>query len=140
MKTIKITWQRLVDGQGQTCDRCGGTEQELHKALRFLTKALAPAGITFALETRPMEEKEFTQDPSQSNRLWIDGKPLEKWVQGEAGASPCCGPCGDSQCRTVTVAGVAYETIPAELIIKAALLAVERQVKKLAAQPPLRPR
>ncbi len=136
MKTIKITWQRLVDEQGQTCDRCGGTEQELHKALRFLAKALAPAGIAFALETRAMDDKEFAQDPSQSNRIWVDGKPLEKWVKGEAGASPCCGPCGDSQCRTVTVAGAIYETIPAELIIKAAFKAVERHIKKLAAKPP----
>jgi hypothetical protein len=140
MKTIKITWQRLVDEQGQTCDRCGGTEQELHKALRFLAKALAPAGIAFALETRAMDDKEFARDPSQSNRLWIDGKPLEKWVQGEAGSSSCCGPCGDSQCRTVTVAGATHETIPAELIIKAALLAVARYVNKLSAQPPPKPR
>jgi hypothetical protein len=138
MKTIKITWQRLVDEQGRTCERCGGTEQELHKALRFLVKALAPAGIAFALETRAMDDKEFAQDPSQSNRLWIDGKPLEKWVKGEAGASPCCGPCGDSQCRTVSVEGATYETIPAELIIKAALLAVERHVKKLAAKQPIK--
>lgn len=140
MKTIKITWQRLVDEQGQTCDRCGGTEQELHKALRFLVKALAPAGIAFSLETKSLDSQEFARDPTKSNRIWVDGKPLEKWVKGEAGASPCCGPCGDSECRTVNVAGITYETIPAELIIKAALKAVERHIKKLAAKPPMKPR
>ena len=136
MKTIKIIWQRLVDDQGQTCDRCGGTEQELHKALRFLIKSLAPAGIAFSLETKSLDPQEFARDPSQSNRIWVDGKPLEKWVKAETGASPCCGPCGDAECRTVNVEGTTYETIPAELIIRAALLAVEREVKKLTAKPP----
>lgn len=136
MKTIKITWQRLVDDEGRTCDRCGGTEQELHKALRFLAKSLMPLGIAFSLETRALETREFDRDPSQSNRLWIDNKPLEQWLRAETGASPCCGPCGDAQCRTVTVEGTTFETIPAELIVKAALLAVEREVKKLTAKPP----
>jgi hypothetical protein len=131
MKTIKIVWQRLVDEQGQTCPRCSATEQELHKALRFLTKSLLPLGIAFSLETQALGRQEFDQDPSQSNRLWIDKKPLEKWVKGESGASPCCGPCGDAECRTLTVGDKTYETIPAELIIKAALLSVEREVKRL---------
>jgi hypothetical protein len=136
MKTINIVWQRLVDESGQTCDRCGGTEQELHKALRFLTRSLAPIGIAFSLETRAMDNQEFSQNPSESNRIWIDGKLLEKWLKGETGVSPCCGPCGEAQCRTVTVEGATFETIPAELIIKAALLAVEREVTKLTAKQP----
>jgi hypothetical protein len=136
MKTIKIIWQRLVDEQGRTCDRCGGTEAELHKALRFLTKALAPVGITFSLETRVLNPEEFARDPSQSNRVWLDGRPLEEWLQAEVKQSPCCGPCGGAECRTVEVEGTLYETIPAELIIKAALLAVQGQVQKLAARPP----
>ncbi len=138
MKTIKIVWQRLVDEQGQTCARCRGTEQELHKALRFLVKSLAPVGISFALETKSLDAREFARDPSQSNRLWIDGRPLEKWLTAEAGLSPCCGPCGEAQCRTLEVEGAVYETIPAELIIKGALAAVRREVKKLADRQTLR--
>ncbi|MDI6854889.1 MAG: DUF2703 domain-containing protein [Deltaproteobacteria bacterium] len=136
MKTINIVWQRLVDESGRTCDRCGGTEQELHKALRFLTKAFMPMGLAFSLETREMDNQEFSQNPSESNRIWIDGKPLEKWLNAETGVSSCCGPCGDAQCRTVTVEGETYETISADLIVKAALMAVEREVKKLTAKPP----
>jgi hypothetical protein len=136
MKTIKIVWQRLVDEQGQTCPRCSDTEQELHKALRFLTKSLLPLGIAFSLETRALDSQEFNKDPSQSNRLWIDKKPLENWVKGETGASPCCGPCGEAECRTITVEGKTFETIPAELIIKAALLSVEREVKRLTGRRP----
>jgi len=136
MKTIKIAWQRLVDERGQTCPRCRATEQELQKALRFLTKSLLPLGIVFSLETRALERQEFDQDPTQSNRMWVDNKPLEKWLKAETGASPCCGPCGEAECRTLTVEGKTHETIPAELIIKAALLSVEREVKKLTSGRP----
>jgi hypothetical protein len=136
MKTIKIVWQRLIDERGQTCPRCSATEQELQKALRFLTKSLLPLGIVFSLDTRALNSQEFDRDPMQSNRMWIDNKPLEKWLKAETGASPCSGPCGEGECRTLNVAGKPLETIPAELIIKAALLSVEREVKRLTAGKP----
>jgi len=132
MKTIKITWQRLVDDQGQTCERCGNTETELDKAVRFLEKSLAPAGVRFSVEKKALDFPEVSRDPSRSNRLWIDGRPLEKWVGADVGQSACCGPCQDLPCRTLDVGGAIHETIPAELIIKAGLLAVQRQVNKLS--------
>jgi hypothetical protein len=136
MKTIPIVWQRLVDEQGQTCPRCRATEQELHKAMRFLTKALLPLGIVFSLETRTLDRQEFDQDPLESNRLWVDHKPLEKWLKADTGASPCSGACGDAECRTLTVEGETLETIPAELIIKAALQSVAREINRLTAGKP----
>ncbi len=132
MKTIKIVWQRLVDEQGATCDRCGGTEQELDKAVRFLQKTLAPGGVRFSLEKKAMDMKAVAPDPTQSNRIWVDGRPLEKWLGAEVGKSPCCGPCEGLECRTLEKNGASHETIPAELIIKAGLLAVQRQVNKIS--------
>ena len=38
-------------------------------------------------------------------------------------ASRCCAACGDSDCRTVSVDDRTFETIPAALIVKAALAA-----------------
>lgn len=136
MKTIKIIWQRLVDEHGSTCDRCGATENELDKAVRFLQKSLAPAGVRFAVEKNVMDIREVAQDPSQSNRIWIDGRSLEKWLGAEVGKSPCCGPCQGLECRTLEENGTSHETIPAELIIKAGLLAVQRQVKKISGNNP----
>jgi len=132
MKTIKIVWQRLVDEQGATCDRCGGTEQELDKAVRFLQKTLAPGGVRFSLEKKAMDMKAVAPDPTQSNRIWVDGRPLEKWLGAEVGKSPCCGPCEGLECRNLEKNGASHETIPAELIIKAGLLAVQRQVNKIS--------
>jgi len=136
MKPITITWQRLVDAQGETCARCGDTERELAKAWRFLQKSLAPVGIDFSLKKEALTSEDFARDPSASNRIWVDGRPLEQWLGAGVGQSPCCGPCGDSPCRTLEVDGTTYETIPAEQIVKAGLLAVERQVKKLTGKFP----
>jgi len=123
MHPIVITWQRLVDEQGRTCDRCGATEQELFKALRFLTKALGPVGLSFTLEQEALSPAEFSLEPLRSNRILIDGRELEQWLGAEVGQSPCCGPCGDTECRTLKLADRVYETIPAELIIQAGLKA-----------------
>lgn len=128
MKPISITWQRLVDEQGRTCDRCGDTEQELDKAVRFLNKTLAPAGVLFVVEKKALPFHEVSQDPSRSNRVWIDGRPLEEWLDVKVGRSPCCGPCQDLHCRTLEMNGSVHETIPAELIIKAGLLAVKESL------------
>lgn len=123
MQPISIIWQRLVDEQGETCERCGATEQELIKALRFLTKALGPVGLSFTLESQALSPAEFAQDPLQSNRILIDGRELGEWLGAKEGQSPCCGPCGEAQCRTLTLDQRVYETIPAELIIQAGLKA-----------------
>jgi|YNPBryantNP2012_1023418.scaffolds.fasta_scaffold23426_2 hypothetical protein len=134
MRPIAITWQRLVDENGETCPRCADTEAELDKAVRFLEKTLTPAGVRFVVEKKALPFQEVSKDPSLSNRLWIDGRSLEDWLEARVGQSACCGPCGDLKCRTLTVEGSVHETLPAELIIRGALLAVQRQVKQEAAR------
>jgi len=123
MKVLKICWQRLVDEQGQTCDRCGTTEAAIQDALQKLKRTLRELDIDVVLEKKALSPSMFSKDPLQSNRIWVDGEPIEKWLSATSGQSQCCSACGDSECRTVTVDGKTYEAIPGELIIKAGLLA-----------------
>ena len=120
MKSLPIRWQRLVSPEGTTCDRCGGTYDQMARAMQSLRASLAPLGIKPVLETVAMDEAKFKADPSQSNRIWIAGRPMEEWLDARVGSSPCCSVCGDAECRTVSVAGVTYETIPQELFLEAA--------------------
>jgi hypothetical protein len=122
MKTLKIQWQRLVIDD-QTCQRCGATETEVDKAVQSLKQSLNPLGIEVALDKRTIEQAEFVKNPSKSNLILIGGQSLEDWLQARTGQSSCCGPCGDAECRTIEAQGKIYETIPAELIIKAGLIA-----------------
>lgn len=122
MKTLPIVWQRLVS-TGQTCPRCAGTGNEVERAFQQLQAQLRPLGIEPMLETREIDEAAFKANPSESNRIWIAGKPMEEWLNATVGSSRCCSVCGDSECRTVDVGGASYEVVPEELLVKAGLIA-----------------
>jgi len=138
-KVLKITWQRLVDEKGQTCERCGSTEKELQKAFQSLKKSLAPLGIKVALEEKALDPATCAKDISQSNRIWVGERTLEEWLGAQVGKSPCgfcCAELGDQvECRTVEVGEQVYETIPADLIVRAGLLAAA----SLYEEPPAKP-
>jgi hypothetical protein len=130
MKTLSMQWQRLVNEAGQTCERCDSTGNATQKAFEKLQRSLAELGIHVQLETNILDFSTFTKDPLQSNRIWIGGRPLEEWVDAKVGRSQCCDVCGSSECRTVSVEGTTYETIPEELIIRAGLLAAAELFEK----------
>jgi hypothetical protein len=135
MRPLRIVWQRLVNSRGQTCSRCGGTQESLQTAIAKLKIALAPLGLEPVLETKEMSEQSFRGDPSESNRIWIEGRPMEEWLDATAGTSRCCSVCGDSDCRTIEVGGTVFEVVPEELILKAALAAASRAVTPTAERP-----
>ncbi len=127
MKVLKISWQRLVSG-GETCPRCGGTEEELEKAVSSLKESLSPLGLNVIFEKKELSVAEFKEAPLRSNMIIINDKSLENWVNGIVGESQCCDVCGPTDCRTTTVGAETYEEIPAELIIKAGLIAASNIV------------
>ena len=126
MKSLPIRWQRLISGDGKTCDRCQATFEEMQRAVGKLTQALRPLGIEPTLELKKMDEESFKANPSESNRIWIAGRPMEEWLGASIASSPCCSVCGESECRTVEVEGTVFETIPESLFLKAALVAASQ--------------
>ena len=128
MKTLPIVWQRLVNTQGRTCPRCHGTGDEVQRAVDRLKATLEPLGIELILRTTELDEAAFLAEPSESNRIWIAGKPLEEWLEGQTGSSRCCNECGDNDCRTVEVGGRTYEVIPEDLLVRAGVIAATRML------------
>lgn len=126
-KVVKIKWKRLIS-KGETCQRCGSTGEELNRAMSTLKRCLAPLGIKVILDEEELSFSEFKKDPLQSNRIWINNRLLEDWIEGGVGHSPCCDVCEDHDCRTVEVKGHVYEIIPAEIVVKAGLLAASELV------------
>ncbi len=127
-KVLIIGWQRLVS-DGSTCPRCGSTEDELDKAVDQLRDALSPLGIKVELQKTELTLEEFKKDPVKSNTILFNGAPLEDLIEAKTGQNQCCDVCGDEECRTVEVNGESYETIPAELILKAGLVAGAKIIK-----------
>lgn len=121
-KTITIVWQRLVS-EGETCPRCGSTEDEIDKGVKLLTQSLDPLGVEIILVKREMSVEQFRQDTLQSNSIRINNRSLEEWLGARTGQSECCEVCGPNDCRTIEVDGAVHEAIPADLIVTAGLLA-----------------
>jgi len=127
MKPLPMLWKRLVK-EGETCPRCGSTQQNVASAVKKLKAVLRPLGIEPVLETLAIDEKAFQAEPSESNRIWIAGKPLEAWLGARIGASPCCTVCGDQPCRTMEIGDSIHETIPEDLIVRAAMMAASSMI------------
>ena len=128
-----ISWQRLLS-DGQTCPRCGATEDEVEKAATTLRQSLVPLGIAVVLEKGELSVKEFKQDTLRSNEIRIGGRLLEEWLGAQTGQSECCDVCGPNDCRTLDVAGESHEVVPAELIVRAGLLAAAQLLDKGACE------
>ena len=126
MKKLVIEWQRMLDEQKQTCPRCGSTEQEAEKAVQELNQLLNQSEIAVSLIKKAIDPVSFKKDVLQSNKILIAGKTLEEWVGAKTGQSKCCETCGDAECRTVEYADETHEAIPADLIVRAGLVAAAR--------------
>ena len=128
MRRLHILWQRLVTAEGKTCERCGGTQDAIVQAIPKLQEVLRPLGMEPVLETREIEPDTFKEMPSESNRIWIAGRSIEDWLNASVGKSTCCSACGGSECRTLEIGKETFETIPEQLIVKAALLAASQSL------------
>ena len=135
MQTLPIVWQRLVNDQGSTCPRCQGTGDTVRRAVERLKTVLEPLGVQPVLECRELDPQAFLEQPSESNRIWIGGQPLEAWLEGQTGASRCCDECGDQDCRTLELEGRSYEVIPEDLLVRAGLKAGIRLLEPDATAP-----
>jgi len=136
---LNVRWQRLVTEDGSTCDRCGGTQEELRKAIGTLRESLRPLGIEVASTEEALTTEECAADIIGSNRILIGGRSLEEWLGAEVGQSPCescCTAIGeDVECRTVDLDGTTYEVVPAELIVRAGLVAASNLMQSPAPAP-----
>jgi len=119
---LPIVWKRLVS-EGATCPRCSSTQQNITSAVAKLQVALHPLGIEPVLDVQTLDDADFRANPTESNRIWIGGKPIEDWLGAHPGSSPCCEVCGDLPCRTMEVDGTTYEAIPEDLIVRACVVA-----------------
>lgn len=121
MRKIEIIWQRLVDEKGETCDRCNKTYLNLESAIKKISPLLTNIDVKINFQKKALSMDEFKKNPLSSNEIIINGKKIENVLNLKVGQSCCCGPCGDSECRTVIDESGEKEEVEERLIIKAIL-------------------
>lgn len=98
----------------------------------MLSQVLNPLKVQVVLEREEITIDDFNKDPLRSNQIWINGRLVEDWIAGEASKTMCCDICGPNECRAIKIGSEVYEVIPAEIIIKAGLIAAYELIKKKA--------
>lgn len=119
MEVIKITWQGLVGKNGETCERCNKTYLNIEKALFKVEPILSNFGIKVVLEKKELSREEFRNNPLSSNRVFINGEPIEDILDLRVGRSICCDFCEGLECRTIIDVDRETNEIPEKHIIAA---------------------
>ena len=107
------------------------TTGELKKAVEYLSEQ----GVVVTVEEVKMDVKEFAKSCSESNRIWVNDKPLEEVLEAKVGKSTCSGICEKhakgAECRTLVYGGKTFESVPAELIAMAGLKTLDMPSDKV---------
>lgn len=119
MQELEIEWKHLDVG-GKTCDRCAGTGDEIREFVNRLHEECATQDVRITLKEVKLTDKEIPE----SNRIFINGIPLEEIIPGTTVSQNECSSCSDllgssTCCRTIIHSGIEYETIPKKLIREA---------------------
>lgn len=120
-KKIIIKWKRLVDDNEKTCHRCNKTYENLEEALQVISPLLEKLNFQLIFEKVAIAHDEFKKNPLTSNQILIDNELIEHILSLKIGKSKCCGPCGDSECRTIVDGHKEIVEVPVKTILKAIL-------------------
>jgi hypothetical protein len=109
---------------GETCDRCSDTQSSVREAARSLERGLASLNIAVTL----IEHEVAAEDLPDSNTVLINGRGIEEWLGAERVSTDCpsCAALvGESACcSAVSVGGTVHESLTADLVMSAALIAL----------------
>lgn len=119
MEIIKITWQALIGRNGETCERCSKTYSNIENAINQLEPITSKLGVKVILEKKNISENNFEKDPLSSNRVFINGEPIEDILGLKVGKSVCCKFCKELECRTIIDKDKEIDEIPEKYILTA---------------------
>lgn len=128
---LKIEWRHL-DVEGETCERCYDTGENLAQEVKRLKRALEPHGI----QVEYIETKLNDTEIPESNTIFFNGVPIEEIIEIEV-SETYCDSCTallgkETYCRAVKFEGNDYEDIPAKAIRQAVykVLGIEETKKE----------
>lgn len=123
VQTLVVEWKHY-DVDGETCDRCYDTGENLHAEIKRLKRKLVPQGIDIQLVETKLGESKI----EESNQILMNGLLIEEIVDLKVMENYCasCSELAGSEtyCRTILFEGQEYDEIPAKAIRLAAMKAL----------------
>jgi hypothetical protein len=122
-KRLEIEWKHFAVGDA-TCERCGNTGEALRAAIKELRQEFIPAGVKINLTETLLDKTRI----AESNEIRMNGMLLEDILAAGVVSNDCpsCGTlAGEGTCcRAIAIGDERFEDIPADIIKKAAYLAL----------------
>lgn len=123
-RTLVIRWQHAVCQNDNPCERCINTPLEIQQAFDDLKTSLSGLGITVTLEEKKIKHHD--------DHLFINDRDVVDLLKGER-VKTACANCFDDKgnprtCNSLKLGDDVFEVIPAELIIKAGLVAASELI------------
>ena len=130
-KVVVLSWQRPQAAACKGCEKCGATEAEMQKAVAQLKEKLAERGVRVKLE-EGIGARAGKKAIISATNVWVCDVPLETWLGAGIGVKPCdCSSGGQAMsCKVVSLDGQSYKLIPADLVVRAGLLAADMLIEK----------
>ena len=124
-RELVIEWKHAARDADNVFETCKETGMPLEAVLDEIRMLLEMEGVAVRM----------VETVAESDSLLFNGVPVEELLEGvEVTATSCaaCSSCGEecgegAECRTLRYSGEAYESIPPELIGRAAAKALETE-------------
>ena len=124
--TLVVEWRHIGRDIENTCERCGETGKAVMDVIEQIRPILEEEGITVRVVETVLENEAI----AESNSILFNGVRLENLIEGMEITSTPCTSCAcitgqdNAECRAIEYDGKRYESIPPELIARAALKAL----------------
>ena len=125
-ETLVVEWRHIGRDIENTCERCGETGRTVIDVVEQIRPILEEEGIAVRVVETALENEAI----AESNSILFNGEPLEKLIEGMEVTTTPCASCAcitgqdNAECRAIEYNGERYESIPPELIARAALKAL----------------
>jgi len=129
MKILTVIWKHY-DKDGETCNRCGKTGENVRQMTAELKQELFEKGIDLVYREKKLSKEHI----DESNTILLNSVPLERYLPQTSVRHTSCDSCSclagvDVSCRAVVHKGTIHEDVPREFLVKAIRQAVRGIVK-----------
>ena len=136
-KEVVVAWNKCVDKDAKPINCCGISEEQLKKAITMMEES----GVKVALKVQQMTMDAEHKSCSAMPKATFNGKTMAELLNGEQVMAKCSKACaghegGKAECEMLKIGDKTYETIPAEMIAKAGILASGMEVSESGAKAP----
>jgi len=117
-KELYVEWQHVGADVTHTCERCSATGISVTSAIQDLKPTFAERGIDIQYKETVLQAYQLPE----SNKVLINGKPLETYLTNAHIVQTSCQSCAcivekeSAECRAIQTPEGLYESLPTDLI------------------------